>query len=437
MKTNKIFFLIILLAAFVLNQNIFAQSDREKVNNFDSRFKQYESAIKNAASLDECNIIGENIVKLKEEFVDSKTLIEKSLQINYDEEFLKIERTLEVRKGDFTQIVQLTTEVGSLKDKVSELSQQNEGLIVQIKQLQIQSNKDAQTIASLSKLVAQLKSNIAQRDELVRGIVDSLLQEFVKTPGTLNEAEKQAIFKKVDSGNLFYNIERTISDNVQFMKVTQTTPEDLSKMKEQYKDFNKVWRQIGPKLGEVYLNRRDKAAQIANIDNMFVDWNARLNEEIWGQVNKLFRDQKLAVLPFRSGEQFVNSVNSFVDDEMKNYGVKRSSESENTYYSFTDSVYFKTVQPVWVPLLIENNLMTEANKDSVEKRIAVWKEKVWPSFNILKIFGVFTPIINFLGPVLAFVFFVAFTTLIVIVVVRIFNRKKKKVVEEKMEEKEE
>ena len=301
MKTNKIFFLIILLAAFVLNQNIFAQSDREKVNNFDSRFKQYESAIKNAASLDECNIIGENIVKLKEEFVDSKTLIEKSLQINYDEEFLKIERTLEVRKGDFTQIVQLTTEVGSLKDKVSELSQQNEGLIVQIKQLQIQSNKDAQTIASLSKLVAKLKSNIAQRDELVRGIVDSLLQEFVKTPGTLNEAEKQAIFKKVDSGNLFYNIERTISDNVQFMKVTQTTPEDLSKMKEQYKDFNKVWRQIGPKLGEVYLNRRDKAAQIANIDNMFVDWNARLNEEIWGQVNKLFRDQKLAVLPFRSG----------------------------------------------------------------------------------------------------------------------------------------
>jgi len=378
MRTNKISFLIILLTAFVLNQTTFAQSDLEKINNFDSRFKQYEAAIKNASSLDECNVIGENIEKLKNEFADSKILIEKSLQINYDDAFSKIERTLEVRKGDFTQIVQLTTEVGSLKDKVSELSQQNEGLIAQIKQLQIQSNKDAQTIASLSNLVAQLKSNIARRDELVRGIVDSLLQEFIKTPGTLNEAEKQAIFKKVDSGNLFYNIERTISDNVQFMKVTQTTPDDLSKMKEQYRDFNKVWRQIGPKLGEVYLNRRDKTTQIANIDNLFTDWNDRLNEEMWGQVNKLFRDQKLAILPFRRGDQFVNSVNTFVDDEMKNYGVKRSSESENTYYSFTDSVYFKTVQPVWVPLLIENNMMTEANKDSVEKRIAVWKEKVAP-----------------------------------------------------------
>jgi len=378
MKTNKFYFLILLLVAFALNQNTFAQSDREKVNDFDSRFKQYESAIKDAVSLDECNIIGENIAKLKEEFADSKTLLEKSLQINYDEEFLKIERALEVRKSDFTQIVQLTTEVGSLKDKVSELSQQNEGLISQIKQLNIKSAKDAATIASLTKLVSQLRSNIEQRDELVRGIVDSLLQEFVKTPGTLNEAEKQAVFKKVDNGNLFYNIERTISDNIQFMKVTQMTADDLSKMKEQYRGFNKVWRQVGPKLAEVYLGRRDKAAQVANIDVMFTDWNLRINEEMWGQVNKLFRNYRLALLPFKSGDQFVNSVTSFVDDELKNYGIKSKTESENTFFAFTDSVYFKTVQPVWVPVLIENNLMTEANKDSVEKRIATWKEKVAP-----------------------------------------------------------
>lgn len=378
MRTNKFFFGIILFAALVLNQNISAQSDFEKINNFDSRFKLYETAIKNAASLAECNVIGENIEKLKSDFADSKIIIEKSLQINYDDAFAKLERTLEVRKGDFTQIVQLTTEVGTLKDRVSELSQRNENLIAQIKELNIRSAKDAATIRTLSKLLEQLKTNIAQRDELVRGIVDSLIQEFVKTPGTLNEAEKQAVFKKVDSGNLFYNIERTISDNVQFMKVTQATPDDLSKMKEQYRDFNKIWRQIGPRLGEVYLNRRDKAVQIANIDNMFADWNERLNEEIWGQVNKLYREQKLPVLPFMSGEQFVNSVNSFIEDEIKNYGVKRSSESENTYYSFTDSVYFKTLQPVWVPILIENNLMTEANKDSIEKRIAVWKETVAP-----------------------------------------------------------
>lgn len=383
MKMNKFFFVIIPLALFFITSSILAQSDFEKVKNFQTRFQQLENGIKNAASLDECNIIGENIAKLKNDFTAEKDLLDKSLYPdNFESSFAKLQRALEVRKGDFGQIVELKTEVGSLKDKVSELSQQNEGLISQIKQLNIRSAKDAATIASLQKLVSQLKANIAQRDELVRGIVDSLLAEFVKSPNTLNEAEKQSIFKKVESGNLFYNIERTIADNVQYMKVTQTTADDLSEMKKQYNDFNKTWRQIGPKLATVYLSKKDKAQQIANIDNMFAEWNMRLNDEMWGQVNKLFRDKKVALLPFKSGEQFVNSVNSFVDDEIKNYGIKRSSESETTFYTFTDSVYFRTVQPTWVPVLIENKMMTEANKDSIEKRISVWKARVAPAAKI-------------------------------------------------------
>ncbi len=379
MKTNNVFLIIIFFIALVFNNNISAQSDFEKVKSFETRYKQLETAIKNAASLNECFAIGENIIRLKEDFSAERILLDKSLYPdNFESAFIKIEFALEVRKADFTQIVELKSEVGALQDKVSELSQQNEGLIVQIKQLQIKSTKDAATIAALQNLIAQLKSNIAQRDELVRGIVDSLLAEFVKTPGTLNEAEKQAIFKKVESGNLFYNIERTISDNVQFIKVTQTTPNDLAEMKIQYKDFNKVWRQIGPKLADVYLSRREKLAQVANIDAMFIEWNLRLNDEMWGQVNKLFRDQKLALLPFKSGDQFVHGVESFIGDEIKNLGVKRGEESEKTFYAFTDSVYFRTMQPVWIPILIENNMMTEAHKDTIEVRLAMWKEKVAP-----------------------------------------------------------
>ena len=373
----RFFLFAILIIAFTANA--FAQSDLEKVQNFKSRYQQLEAAIKNATSLDECSTIAENIVKLKNDSAGEKDLLDKTLYPeNYESSFTKLERALEVRKGDFSQITELTSEVGTLKDKVSTLSQENQGLISQIRTLQIKSSKDAQTIASLQKLVAQLKANIQQRDELVRGIVDSLLTEFVKYPGGMNEAEKSNVFMKVDNGNLFYNIERTIADNVQFMKVTQMNAEDLGEMKKQYKDFNKVWRQIGPKLAEVYASRRDKAAMISNIDAMFTDWNMRLNDEMWGQVNKLFREKKVALLPFKNGDQFVNSVAAFVDDELKNHGVKSSTESENVYYAFTDSVYFKTVEPVWIPVLIENNMMTEANKDSIDSHIAKWKEKVAP-----------------------------------------------------------
>ena len=375
--------LIILLSAFVLSNVSFAQSDYEKTQNFKTRNKQLGEAIKNAASIDECNIIGDNITKLKDDFSQDKALLDKSLYPdNFESELAKLARELEVRKGDFAQIGDLKSEVGTLKDKISDLSQQNVGLLSQIKELTIRTHKDAQTIASLERLVSQLKANIAKRDELVRDVVDSLLADFVQYPGTLNDVEKQSIYKKVDSGNLFYNIERTINDNIQFMKVTQTTPEDLSDMKKQYSDFNKIWNRIGPKLADVYMNKRDKASEIAGINNLFYDWNNRLNDEIWGQVNRLFRQQQLAVLPFKSGDQFVTSVTAFIDDEIKNRSVKGASQAEDTFVAFTDSVYYKTVEPVWIPILVENKMMTSANKDTIDKRIAMWKDKAAPGSGV-------------------------------------------------------
>lgn len=324
-------------------------------------------------------VIENDIEKLKTNFINNKDLLDKSLYPeNFESSFTKIERAVKVRKGDFTQIVELTTEVGTLKSQVTELSEKNRNLIAEIRELNIKGEKDAATIASLQKLVAQLKSNIQQRDELVRDIVDSLLTEFVKAPSSLNEAERQAFITKIDSRNLFYNIERTITDNIQFMRVTQLMPDDLSEMKKQYAEFNKIWKQIGGKLGEVYLSKKEKVQEIASIDEMFSEWNSRINEEMWMQVNRLFREKQISLLSFRSGEGFVNSVTSFIDDEIKNLGVKRQDEAEKIFFTFTDSVYFKSVKPVWVPILIENKMMTEANKDSIESRIALWKEKVSP-----------------------------------------------------------
>ncbi len=377
MKKN---ILLLTILSLMISSVSFSQSDFEKTQNFKTKYKQIEEAIKNASTLDECNTISSDIAKMKEEFLADKPLLDKSLYPdNFETSFAKIEKALEIRKGDFTQIVELTSEVGTLKTQVTELSEKNQNLIGQIRQLNLRVEKDAATIASLQKLVAQLKSNIQQRDLLVRDIVDSLLAEFVNAPSSLNEAEKQSIISKVDSRNLFYNIERTISDNIQFMRVTQLNPEDLAGMKNQYRDFNKVWKQIGPRLADVYLDKREKAVEIGNIDGMFNDWNQKINEEMWGRLNKLFREKQIPMLPFSSGDQFTNSAVSFIDDEIKNLGVKSSDESERNFYTFTDSVYFPQIEPVWIPILIENNMMTEANKDTIDARIAVWKEKVAPA----------------------------------------------------------
>ena len=377
---------MLVLFTFLLSAAVYSQSDYEKTQNFKKQYKQLEDAIKNAESFAECDSIGNEIIKFKSDYENDKALLDKSLYPdNFTTSFEKIHKALELRKGDFSQIEDLVTQVGTLKTQVTELSEKNQDLIGKIKELNMKSDKDAATIASLEKLVSQLKSNIQRRDMLVRDIVDSLLTEFVKSPSTMNDIEKRALISKVDSRDLFYNIERTISDNVQFMRVTQMNPEDLSDMKKQYSDFNKMWKQIGPKLASIYMDKKDRASEIANIDGMFFDWNNRIEDEMWGQVNKIFRAKQLSLLPFKTGNQFVNSVNSFADDEIKNYGVKSKDESEKTYHNFADSAYFKIVEPQWVPILIENNMMSEANKDSIESKITKWKSTVAPpsSFNWL------------------------------------------------------
>ncbi len=381
MKTKIILSALILFVAITIS---YAQSDYEKMQNYKNQYRQIEDAIKNASSLIDVKEVGYQIEKLKSDFSDSKPLLDKALYPdNFESSISKIENSLEMRESDFTQITELSTQVETLQTHVSDLNLKNDELIRQITELNERSEKNEAAIARLNRLVAQLRENILQRDLLVRDLVDSLMVGFIKSPSGLNQAEKQTVMSKVKSGNLFYNIERTIEDNIQFIKITYMTPQDFSNMKEQYRDFNKVWNQIGPKLGSVYLDKNDKKSEIASIDSLFGEWNQQMNNEMWGNINNLFNEKNISLQPFNDGEQFVASLNTFIDDEIKNLGVKSKEESENIFLAFSDSVYFKTIQPEWMPVLIENGMLSQADQESIELKMAVWKKEVSPSSSII------------------------------------------------------
>jgi len=404
MKT-KIFLNVLLF--LIMNALMFAQSDYETLQNFKSLYKQIEESIKNVSSVDECISISEKINNLRNEFMGSKTFLNKALYPeNFESAFAKIENTLETKRTDLTQISTLTTQVGTLQTQVTELNQKNEELIKQINELMLKSERDQATITELKKLVAQLRGNINQRDLLVRDLVDSLLVEFIKSPQNLSPKESQAIMSKVNKANLFYNIERTIADNIQFTKVTQMTADDFSQMKKQYTDFDKVWKQIGPRLSSVYLNKKQKKSEIVQIDSLFIQWNAQIDGGIWRSINNLFVGKGIYLAPFNNSDLFVGNVSTFIDDEIKNLGVKSKSESEDVFHTFTDSVYNKTFAEKWLPVLIENNMMTQSQKDIIEAKIELWKKEATSSFS--------------------YWVYIITIAIILLVVVYIFQRTKKK-----------
>ncbi len=374
MKTKTFFTALVL---FITSSFYFAQSDYERVQDYKAKHKQIEAAITYASSLEECEEIYNRINIFRNNFSSSKKLLDKALYPDdFESSIAKLENNIEVRKKDFVQIVDLTTQVETLQTHLQTLNLKNQELLDQIKLLNERTVKNEAEISRLNKLVVLLRSNIAERDYLVRDLVDSLLVVFVKSPSDMSASDKKIIMSKVKKSNLFGNVERTISDNIQFLKITMLTPQDFSAMKKQHTDFYKVWNQIAPKLSSVYLTKKRSKSEIVIIDSLFNEWDVQIKDKMWSSVHSIFKDKNINLLPFNDGDQFVSSVNSFIDNELKNIDIKSSDESKKMYSKFSDDVYFKTIHPEWIPVLIENKMLTNANQSSIESKINQWKDAV-------------------------------------------------------------
>lgn len=375
LKTNISLFIILGFISLTT-----AQSDLVIVDNFKTEFTSIENTIKNATSLNDLKDIPSKISLLKENFVEYKELLDKSLYPdNYQTSIDKLNKDYLMRQGDFTTIDVLQTEVSALNEQVEFLNQRNNELLTQVRTLETQRDKDAKTINKLENLVAQLRSSIRKRDELVLSMIDSLMPPIMREKDVLTAEDKNMVAKEEQEDNVIENVKTTIKDNIKFMQVTSLKPDDLIAIREQQEDFSEKWKKVGVKLVEVYSDNEKKAEALKEIDGLFDSWYAAVENEAWHSINEDFSLNGIELRSFKNGNQFTNSVLLFIGDELKNLGIKSDEESKRIYAQFADSTWFATIQPVWMDYLIENNMLTEENKDKMESKIAEWKNALYPS----------------------------------------------------------
>ncbi|RLC50106.1 MAG: hypothetical protein DRI23_07755, partial [Candidatus Cloacimonadota bacterium] len=136
MKKRFIIKLSIILFSLMFVQSSIAQSDYEIVQNFKTKHQEIKKQIKDATSLEELNTVVAGIDQLKQEFVEHKKLLDKSLYPdNYDKSFEKLNAAYVLRQGDFTTIDVLQTEVVELEQQVEFLNRRNNELIIKIEDL--------------------------------------------------------------------------------------------------------------------------------------------------------------------------------------------------------------------------------------------------------------------------------------------------------------
>lgn len=378
---RKYFNLVLVLFFFTGVINISnAQSDREIVDNFKAEYSAIEKSIKDATSLQELQPVADKITTLNSKYLAHKGLLDKSLYPDkFDESIDKLNKAYLLRQGDFSTIDVLQTEVGELKQQVEVLNQRNNELLSQVQRLEAQRDKDAKTIKKLEKLVVELRESIHERDNLVLAMIDSLMPPTMRDKDVFSTEDKSEVASQEQRDNVLNNVKTTIRDNIKFIKATSLKPDDLKEIKEQQKDFINKWQKVGVRLVEVYADNDKKSEELKQIDDLFNEWNAAVRQEAWESINEEFSLNGIELRSFRNGEDFTASVETFIDDELKNLGVKSEEESKRIYAQFADSTWFKTIQPVWMTYLIENKMITDENKNKMESKIGEWKNALYPS----------------------------------------------------------
>ena len=380
MKSPNMKIILLLLLFYGFADFAVAQSDLEIVDNFKKEFSSIATTIKNATSLDDLKDISQRISSLKENYADHKELLDKSLYPdNYQSSIDKLSKDYLLRQGDFTTISVLQTEVSALNEQVEFLNQRNNELLSQVRSLEAQRDKDTKTIKKLNNLVAQLRKSIRERDELVLSMIDSLMPPTMRDQELLTAEDKNMIAKEEQEENIIENVKTTIKDNIRFMAVTSLKPDDLIAIREQQEDFSNKWKKVGVQLVEVYSEDDKKAEELKQIDELFDQWYAAVEKEAWNSINDEFSLNGIDLRSFNNGGEFTNSILMFIDDELKNLGVKSDEESKRVYAEFADSTWFASIQPVWMNYLIENKMLTDESKNKMESKIAEWKGALYPS----------------------------------------------------------
>ena len=158
--------------------------------------------------------------------------------------------------------------------------------------------------------------------------------------------------------------------------MTTLNPEDLNTIKRQQVDLEKMWKNVGPEIINIYSSRKEKVKNIEDIDSAFSNWQKAIDQEAWDSIRQRFIDHDITIDKFSNSEEFSKTISSYIDDQVANISAD-GKQAKINYAVFADTIWSGSIKPLWVPFLIENNLFTNSQLNVLDTKITQWKNQVY------------------------------------------------------------
>ncbi len=375
MKQTIIFLLSAILFTLSPAQD---RSNSDVKREFEKDYKTVLNSINTASTPEEIAAIGEKVNALEAEYKEHREFLNKALfPDNFDMSIEKLkaqftysEQKIKAIGESAARIAELEQQVTSLTEQVSKLSGENTALLAQLKEAKAERD-------SLKNIVATLRTNIAKRDRAIFALVDSLFMQYDKNVQVTGDVQKSQQ-TKLERSNVLSNVKRAAADNVEFLSSTLLSGSDVAKLYGEQRKFESSWNGVKKQIADAYLSNKEKAREIPAIDTLIAEWKIKVDEAFWKALNNVFTGAKLNVGQIKNGGEIHPALARFIDDQITGSEKKSDTDPYDVYLAFV-KVWSEELKPVWVPVMKENGMITDANVADLDTKVQLWYAKVKPS----------------------------------------------------------
>jgi cell division protein FtsB len=380
----------ILIALLALTVPVMSQSDFQIAKEFKAKQDALVKQAEGVSTPEQAEQLRKKVEALDHEYAPFKDRINNVLAPDsYDARFKILDERLQLtgnwagRADSLAQrVASLEVDVVRLSAAVDSLTESNSKMFSEIGRLQNELANNRKIMDSLNNVIKQLRTGLAKRDQMIFAMVDSIFIQAGKNVDAMTDKEKRGVGSKLDQRNMFANIRKAISENLQFISVTALTPHDYAALVPEQRKFASQWKGLGPKLASIYLTGKDQKKQVAIVDTMIASWGKQLDASAWQSLSQVLFKHNVIGAPIVSGDDFVLKLNAYVDGQIAIIEQKKEGDHAKVYSAFADSVWAPIIKVSWKPVLIQCFGVSEDQFKQLDVKVEKWAALALPGIGL-------------------------------------------------------
>lgn len=383
-KQATITFLSILLAlSFGLSSQANAQfqSDYEIRSNFLEENQRIYNELRDVDSVEEAEQLIEEINELDAQYSEHADFLDRVLNPEtYEQRVSNFSELANVTRDRMQRLADKDTDIGELNDRVAELTDSLSSAGEDLEDLESQLASMTSDRNAFRNQSANLRAQLNERDELILDMVDSIFVAYNDVDlESLSPGEREELGLEVDVDNVLGHIESVIDSNIDFLDThTQLSTEDFLHLYAVQVEFDRMWQNLGEKLGNIYVDEAGRQDQIDEISDRMNEWSGSIDESAWTSVSAAFDDQQIEVDQFDDAVSFYTSLSNYLDAAISRAQEEGGSDEELARYEEFANVWMDDVKVRWQPHLINSGQMNYENVASLDDKLSTWKVYAQP-----------------------------------------------------------